>query len=196
MCIWLRGENIRSLRSKSSYVFLKRSPGDTCLRTPKVLWKNRWSNHWCRHIAWKDADLFLIGPLGTHLGDIFFLTKNVLENVICSNNLPFVHTFINCSCVNLRTSRVMKNYSISCVAIGYNSLPEILIYHIRSTCSKTKKALVLQGPDSIKKRCHVTGIGNPIVEIRRFYNHPISTMGFHILVRWCLYIESGPWVQR
>ena len=48
------------------------------------------------------------------------------------------------------------------------------------------------GPDSIK-RCHLTSIGNPIVEIRRSYDRLISTMGFPILVRWHLYIESGPW---
>ena len=49
-----------------------------------------------------------------------------------------------------------------------------------------------QGPDSIK-RCHLTSIGNPIVEIRRSYDRLISTMGFPILVRRHLYIESGPW---
>ena len=49
-----------------------------------------------------------------------------------------------------------------------------------------------QGADSIK-RCHLTSIGNPIVEIRRSYDRLISTMGFPILVRWHLYIESGPW---
>ena len=48
------------------------------------------------------------------------------------------------------------------------------------------------GPDSIK-RCHLTSIGNPIVEIRRSYDRLISTMGFHIPVRRHLYIESGPW---
>ena len=36
-------------------------------------------------------------------------------------------------------------------------------------------------------------IGNPIVEIRQCYYSLISTMGFPILVRWHLYIESGPW---
>ena len=41
-------------------------------------------------------------------------------------------------------------------------------------------------------RCHVTSIGNPIVEMRRSYDGLISTMGFPILVRWHLYIESGP----
>ena len=51
--------------------------------------------------------------------------------------------------------------------------------------------LRLQGPDSIK-RYHLTKIGNPIVDIRRSYDRLISTMGFPILVRWCLYIESGP----
>ena len=50
------------------------------------------------------------------------------------------------------------------------------------------------GADSIQ-RCRLTSIGNPIVEIRRSKDRLISTMGFPILVRWCLclYIESGPW---
>ena len=48
------------------------------------------------------------------------------------------------------------------------------------------------GPDSIL-RCPLTGIANPIVEIRRSYDCLISTMGFPILVRWHLYIESVPW---
>ena len=48
-----------------------------------------------------------------------------------------------------------------------------------------------QGPDSIK-RCHLTSIGNPIVEIRRSYDRLISTMGFPIPVRRHLYIESRP----
>ena len=50
----------------------------------------------------------------------------------------------------------------------------------------------IQGPDSIY-RCHLTSIGKLIVEIRRSYDRLISTMGFAILVRWHLYIESGPW---
>ena len=37
-----------------------------------------------------------------------------------------------------------------------------------------------------------SSIGNPIVEIRRSYDRLISTMGFPILVRRHLYIESGP----
>ena len=48
-----------------------------------------------------------------------------------------------------------------------------------------------QGPDSIQ-RCHLTSIGNPIVEIRQSYDRLISTLGFPILVRWYLFIESGP----
>ena len=48
------------------------------------------------------------------------------------------------------------------------------------------------GLDSIW-RWHLTSIGNPIVEIRRSYNRLIPTMGFPILVRRQLYIESGPW---
>ena len=37
-------------------------------------------------------------------------------------------------------------------------------------------------------------IGNPFVEIRRSYDHLISTIGFPILERLHLYIESGPWL--
>ena len=48
-----------------------------------------------------------------------------------------------------------------------------------------------QGAESIS-RCHLTSKGNPIVEIRRSYDRLISTMGFPILVRQHLYIESGP----
>ena len=40
--------------------------------------------------------------------------------------------------------------------------------------------------------CLLTSIGNPIVEIRWSYGCLISKMGFLILVRWHLYIESGP----
>ena len=47
------------------------------------------------------------------------------------------------------------------------------------------------GSGSIQ-RCHLTSIGNLIVEIRRSYDRLISTMGFPILVRWHLYIESEP----
>ena len=47
------------------------------------------------------------------------------------------------------------------------------------------------GADSIK-RCNLTSIGNRIVEIRRSYDRLISTMGFPILVRRHLYIDSGP----
>ena len=34
------------------------------------------------------------------------------------------------------------------------------------------------------------------MEIRRSYDRLVSTMGFPILVRWHLYIESGPWWLR
>ena len=37
-----------------------------------------------------------------------------------------------------------------------------------------------------------TSIWNPIVEIRRSSDRLISTMGFPILVRWNLHIESAP----
>ena len=56
----------------------------------------------------------------------------------------------------------------------------------------SRRQCVNLGPDSIL-RCRLTGIGNPIVEIRRSYDRLISTMGFPIPVRRHLYIESGPW---
>ena len=52
-----------------------------------------------------------------------------------------------------------------------------------------------QGPDSIL-RWHLTSIGKPIVEIRRSYDRLIPTMGFPILIRWHLNIESGPWCHQ
>ena len=51
------------------------------------------------------------------------------------------------------------------------------------------------GAESIQ-RCHLTSIGNAIVEIRRSYDRLISTMRFPILVRWHLYIESWPWPSK
>ena len=50
---------------------------------------------------------------------------------------------------------------------------------------------ILPGADSIW-RCRLISIGIPIVEIRRPYDHLISTMGIPIPGRWHLYIESGP----
>ena len=47
------------------------------------------------------------------------------------------------------------------------------------------------GVDSIK-RCHLTSIENPTVEIRQSYNCLISTMGFPVLVRQHLCPASGP----
>ena len=49
------------------------------------------------------------------------------------------------------------------------------------------------GPGSIWT-CHLTSIGNPIVEIRRSDDRLISTMGFPILLRRHLYIDSEPWI--
>ena len=50
---------------------------------------------------------------------------------------------------------------------------------------------VLQGLDSIWRLC-LPSTGNPIVEIRRYYDRLISTTGFPLLVRRHLYIESEP----
>ena len=40
--------------------------------------------------------------------------------------------------------------------------------------------------------CHLTTIGNPIMEIRWSYEQLISAIGFPKLVRWHLYIVSEP----
>ena len=69
-----------------------------------------------------------------------------------------------------------------------NTHMHIFPYHIHIYC---KLCWCHKGPDSIQ-RWHLASIGNPIVEIRRSYDPLISTMGFPILVRWHLYIESGP----
>ena len=48
----------------------------------------------------------------------------------------------------------------------------------------------------IQYKDHLTRIGNPMVEIRWSYDCLISTMGFPILVRWHIYIESGLRILR
>ena len=45
----------------------------------------------------------------------------------------------------------------------------------------------------LNKRWYFTSIGNLIAEVRRFYDPLISTMEFHILVKWHLYIKPGSW---
>ena len=45
-------------------------------------------------------------------------------------------------------------------------------------------------------RCHLTSIGNLIVEIRPSYDYIISTMEFPTMVGWHLYIESGSWTYN
>ena len=62
----------------------------------------------------------------------------------------------------------------------------------RGWCATPRKSCINLGSDSLK-RCHLTSIGNSIVEIRRSYDRLISIMGFPIPVRQHLYIESGPW---
>ena len=64
---------------------------------------------------------------------------------------------------------------------------EYIPLHITVTSYQLKD----QGPGSIKI-CHLTSIGNPIVEIRRSYDRLISTMGFPILVKGHFNIGSGP----
>ena len=55
-------------------------------------------------------------------------------------------------------------------------------------------ALVMDSPPGLWfniKKSHLTSIGNPIVEIKRSQDRLISAMGFAILVRWHIFIESG-----
>ena len=44
--------------------------------------------------------------------------------------------------------------------------------------------------------CRLFSVSNPLVQIRLSSSHLISTMGFPILVRWHLYIASGPWFSK
>ena len=73
--------------------------------------------------------------------------------------------------------------------LNYNSSKMQQAY--KTFHSSTQWFFMGQGTDSIK-RCHLTSIGNPIVEIRRSNEHLISTMGCPILVRRHLYIEWRP----
>ena len=86
---------------------------------------------------------------------------------------------------------IMKNYiraPIGYVIYGRADPQAKIVRNCEFICGALLKH---QGADSIK-RCNLTSIGNPIVEIRRSYDRLISTMGLPILVRWHLYIESGP----
>ena len=71
------------------------------------------------------------------------------------------------------------------------SIQNVVVVQKR-TWQKQSQRIFDLGADSIKKICHLTSIGISIVEIRRSYERLISTMGFPILIRWHLYIESGP----
>ena len=68
---------------------------------------------------------------------------------------------------------------IKCLVKAYRWLESTIIYWKE-----------YQGPDSIKSR--LIKMGNPILEIRRSQDRLISTIGFPLLVRRHLYIESGP----
>ena len=76
------------------------------------------------------------------------------------------------------------------LAVGNNCVVSAVLINIECILFKIDECCC-QGADSIRI-CHRTSIGNPIVEKRRSYDRLISTMGFPILARWHLYIESGP----
>ena len=77
---------------------------------------------------------------------------------------------------------------------SYHSLAQIYWYNYNDRVQVKSFQYDHLGADSIK-RCHLTSIWSLIVEIRRSYDRLISTMGFPILVRRHLYIESGPRVS-
>ena len=81
---------------------------------------------------------------------------------------------------------------LSCTNLSKCSL---LVVNSVWCCFHFVHSVCVLGADSIW-RCHLTSIGNPIVEIRRYYDCLISTMGFPIPVRQHLHIESGPWFRR
>ena len=69
--------------------------------------------------------------------------------------------------------------------------PENAIKTEHQHLQSAKKISKLQGVDSMW-RCYLTNIGNSIMDLRPSANCLIYTMGFPILVRWHLYIGSGP----
>ena len=110
----------------------------------------------------------------SHCGDKMVVRSSYLHNGVSYTGKMSSLYWIGA--LTLTPQLFMENYNVPDMRVLEKNK-----YHIRDL-----------GPDSIK-RCHLTSIGNPIVEIRRSYDRLISTMGFPILVRWHLYIESGPW---
>ena len=74
--------------------------------------------------------------------------------------------------------------------------PMLALWALLSGCYMPDSLYVTHLSPDLTQRRHLTSIGNPIVEIRRSYDRLISTMGFPILVRWHLHIESGPCKRR
>ena len=88
--------------------------------------------------------------------------------------------------IEMENLTIMEIKTIACLLYGI-CLAVLLL-------TLQKVTLGNQGPDSIWI-CRLTGIGNPIVEIRRLLDlldRLISTIGFVLLVRCHLYIELGP----
>ena len=49
-------------------------------------WNNGLSPGWCQAITWTKAGIFIIGPLGTNVSEIFieiFIQENAFQNVVC-----------------------------------------------------------------------------------------------------------------
>ena len=68
-----------------------------------------------------------------------------------------------------------------------------MIHHCLMVYTEKGKRFAKKPEGWFNIRCHLTIVGIPIVDRRRSYDRPISTMGFPILVRFHLLIESGPW---
>ena len=131
-------------------------------------------------IIWTNAGILFNAPLGTNFSEILiailtFSFKKMRLNVSSAKWPPFCLGLIVLQILTQTMSIRMKGVICWALIIMLQILPYLLgagpWFNIKmlSTC-----------------------IGNPIVEIRRSYDRLISKMGFPMLVRWHLYIESGP----
>ena len=100
---------------------------------------------------------------------------------LCAGNSPGTGEFPAQMTSNAEYVSIGWRHNVSVSLLPTDSSPH---WNVAPWC-------IVLGPNSIQ-RWHPTSIGNPIVEIRRSYDRLISTMGFPILIRRHLYIESGP----
>ena len=78
---------------------------------------------------------------------------------------------------------------------SFNSLRPSDMYMCQGTRSSLVKVMVVSWAQIQYKYVVLPVYENPIVEIRWLLDGLISTVGFPILLRWHLYIESGPFMD-